>query len=225
MMTRRILVLAVLASAAPVVMPTSETRGQPTASGLVKCANLVYGEAKTSVCFSAEFLSQLTRETHILTEGKFASIQLETAELFVYPFAIMSGEDTFELTAQQRDNLRSYLTGGGFLVASAGCSDDEWAESFRREIQHVFPELQLKPIDPSHPIFHTVYDIDRLDCKRGDTTQLEALEMDGKIVLVFSPDGLNDTGQAGGKCCCCGGNEILNSRQINVNLLAYTLTH
>ncbi|MEK6238367.1 MAG: hypothetical protein N2C14_26925 [Planctomycetales bacterium] len=44
-------------------------------------------------------------------------------------------------------------------------------------------------------------------------------------MLIFSPDGLNDTGKVGGNCCCCGGNEILNARQINVNLLAYALTH
>jgi hypothetical protein len=44
-------------------------------------------------------------------------------------------------------------------------------------------------------------------------------------VAVFSADGLNDTGNAGGGCCCCGGDEITNAKLVNVNLLAYALTH
>jgi hypothetical protein len=58
---------------------------------------------------------------------------------------------------------------------------------------------------------------------------LEGLEIDGKIVMVYSPEGLNDTANAnksGGKnCCCCGGNEVKNSQQINVNIFTYALTH
>jgi hypothetical protein len=68
--------------------------------------------------------------------------------------------------------------------------------------------------------------VDRLPTShgRGDA-KLKGLEIDGKIVAVFSSDGLNDTANAGGKCCCCGGAEIQNARQMNVNLLAYALTH
>ena len=47
----------------------------------------------------------------------------------------------------------------------------------------------------------------------------------GKIVLIYSQEGLNDTANAGGGCCCCGGNEIRNSQEINVNVFTYALTH
>jgi hypothetical protein len=70
-----------------------------------------------------------------------------------------------------------------------------------------------------------VYDIPELRLKGSRKAHLEGLEIDGRIALIFSPDGLNDTGKAGPKCCCCGGNEVQNARQVNVNLLAYTLTH
>ena len=74
----------------------------------------------------------------------------------------MTGEGAFTLTAGQRDSLRDYLTGGGFLVASAGCSSIEWARSFRAEIARVFPDVELQRLDMSHPIFHEVYDINQL---------------------------------------------------------------
>lgn len=193
--------------------------------GVVNCANLIYGNHQTSVCFSAEFLSTVQTETHIQTNPQLVPVSLESADLFQFPFAVMTGEGAFTLTEQQRRNMRDYLQAGGFIIASAGCSSDAWRQSFLREIALVFPELSLSTLDFRHPVFHTVYDINELKCKGSHRAHLEGLEIDGKIVLIFSPDGLNDTSKAGGNCCCCGGNEIKNARQMNVNLLAYTLTH
>lgn len=193
--------------------------------GVVNCANLVYGEGKTSKCFSSQFLSQITSDTNITANTSLVPVHLDSAELFQFPFAVMTGEGEFRLTPTQRLNMRNYLENGGFITASAGCSSHEWQESFRTAISEVFPELQLTQLDMTHPVFHTVYEITALDRKGMGQAHLEGLEIDGKIVLIFSPDGLNDTGQAGGSCCCCGGSEVKNARQVNVNLLAYTLTH
>ncbi|MEX0726369.1 MAG: DUF4159 domain-containing protein [Planctomycetaceae bacterium] len=212
--------------AAAMLAASSTGLAQDSVRGVIKCSNLIYGNNKTSVCFSPEFLKQIQQETNITTEPNFTPVKLESVEMYLYPFAIMTGEGKFALSDAQRDSMRTYLLNGGFIVASAGCSSREWAASFRDEIGKVFPETQIKPIDFSHPIFHTVYDVEKLDLsKSAGQARLEGLEIDGKIVLIFSSDGLNDTAKAGGSCCCCGGNEIRNARQINVNLLAYTLTH
>ncbi len=194
--------------------------------GVIQCSNLIYGKNKSSVCYSPGFLKQIQRDSNIKTSAKFTPVKVESAEMYQYPFAVMTGEGAFSLVEQQRTSLRNYLLNGGFVVASAGCSSSSWAKSFRKEIDKIFPDTQLREIDFSHPIFHSVYDIDKLDrTKSSGQAKLEGLEVDGKIVLIFSSDGLNDTSDAGGNCCCCGGNEIRNARQINVNLLAYTLTH
>ena len=58
----------------------------------VYCANLVYATDKTSVCFSDEFLTQVREETNILTHPTFDEVHLDSAELFDYPFAVMTGE-------------------------------------------------------------------------------------------------------------------------------------
>jgi hypothetical protein len=197
----------------------------PLLPGVVNCAVLTYGSGKTSRCFSSEFLAQAGRDTHIKTNPRFVSTPLESADLFQCPFAIMTGEGKFELTEAQRLNLRNYLENGGFVIASAGCSSDEWQSSFRSEIDRLFAETPLKALPMEHAVFHSVYDIKELRLKGSRTAHLEGLEIDGKIALIFSPDGLNDTGKAGPRCCCCGGNEVQNARQVNVNLLAYTLTH
>jgi translation elongation factor EF-G len=53
---------------------------------------------------------------------------------------------------------------------------------------------------------------------------LEGVEIGAKLVLVYSPHGLNDTAHTEG-CCCCGGNEIANSMEVNVNVLIYAILH
>ncbi len=190
-------------------------------SGLVEAANLIYSGTKSSVCFSEVFLTEVSHETTIRTSRKFNPVKLGQAEIFDFPFAVMTGEGRFTLTAAERANLKQYLSGGGFLLASAGCSNAEWDESFRREIGHIFPDRTLSPIALTHPVFSTVFQIKALDTKKEDS-HLEGLDIGGKLVVIYTPDGLNDTASMHG-CCCCGGNEILNSRKINVNIITYAL--
>jgi hypothetical protein len=193
---------------------------------LLKCANLVYAGSKSSVCFSEKFLATIKHETNCQPEQKFSTVRLAKDDMFKYPFSIMTGEGVFKLLDKERKVLKSYLTRGGFLLASAGCSSKEWDRAFRQEIKKIFPDKKMTKITLSHPIFHSVFDINDIKLKKGGKTHLEGLIIDGKIVMIYSPEGLNDTGNSGKKgCCCCGGNEIKNSQQINVNIFTYALTH
>ena len=204
-----------------------ESAGAGSSDGrvdIVKSANLIYAGSKSSVCFSDKFLATVEKETNITADGRFTPVRLSGSELFDYPFAIMTGEGVFTLLEQERRNLKSYLTRGGFLLASAGCSSPDWDRSFRREFKQIFPDKKLKKVPMDHSLFKTIYDIKTIRLKNGGTTQLEGLEMDGKIVLIYSAEGLNDTPNVKG-CCCCGGNEIKNCHEINANVFAYCLTH
>jgi len=207
------------------ILPAKEGSDEERKDKL-KCANLIYAGSKSSVCFSDKFLDAVRRETNCWPEKKFSKVRLSTEEMFQYPFAIMTGEGAFSLLETERRILKAYLTRGGFLLASAGCSSKKWDTSFRREIQRVFPNKEFKKVELGHPIFHTVFDVKQIKLKRGGSgTHLLGLEMEGKIVLIYSPEGLNDTAHAGKKCCCCGGNEIKNSQEINANIFTYALTH
>ncbi|UCD48910.1 MAG: DUF4159 domain-containing protein [Phycisphaerales bacterium] len=211
------------------VVPSLGRDDSQNAEERLKCANLIYAVSKSSVCFSDHFLATVSRETNCQPERKFTAVKLAEDDAFRFPFAIMTGEGGFSLTGRERRVLKSYLTRGGFLLASAGCSSTQWDRSFRQEIRRIFPEQKLVKISMDHPLFHTVFDIRSIRLKKGGTTQLEGLVIEDKIVLIYSPEGLNDTANAGrnGKrrCCCCGGNEIKNSHEINVNIFTYALTH
>jgi len=191
----------------------------------IRCANLIYAGTQTSRCFSDEFLSAVQRESAIATERRFKSVKLDSEELFAFPFVVMTGEKEFYLSAKERENLKKYLARGGFLLASAGCSSKEWDRAFRREMRQVLPERKLSKIDKEHALFKTVKTIKELKLSHGGAEPyLEGVENDGKLVVIYSSQGLNDTAHTVG-CCCCGGNEIVNAMEVNVNILVYALTH
>jgi hypothetical protein len=194
---------------------------------VVQCGNLIYAGTNTSRCFSDEFLSDVQRKTSIATSRRFKSVKLNSKELFKIPFVVMTGEKSFNLSGKESANLKKYLSSGGFLLASAGCSNSNFSDSFKRLVKHLFPDNKLKSLPLAHQIFHTVYDISKIELSHTGSSvkpELFGLEINGRIVLIFSPHGLNDTAHTAG-CCCCGGNEIVNSIQFNVNILAYALTH
>ena len=193
--------------------------------GAVECGNLIYAGTKTSKCFSDEFLTTVQQKTSIATERRFKAVKLADDELFKIPFVIMTGEEDFNLPTKERDNLKKYLQNGGFLLASASCSNEAWSKAFEREIKSIFGNDCLKDIPLDHEIFRTIFTVKDLKLSHsGPQTLLKGLTHNGKIVVVYSAEGLNDSSHAEG-CCCCGGNEIQNSMEINANILAYALLH
>lgn len=195
--------------------------------GAVEVGNLIYAGTKTSKCFADEFLSTVQQKTSIVTERRFKTVKLASEELFRFPFVVMTGEGDFTLTGQERENMRKYLTNGGFLLASPGCSNEEWSKSFEREIKRIFEDEgeDLSDIPMDHEIFKTIFTIKEMKLSKGSgDAKIRGVTYNGKLVVVFSSDGLNDTSNTEG-CCCCGGNEIRNALQINANILAYALLY
>jgi hypothetical protein len=190
----------------------------------LECGNLIYAGDKSSVCFADRFLTDLAQQTNLRMNPKFCPVRLDSDALFNYPFAVMSGNESFTLSERERRQLRHYLQNGGFLLVSPGCSDAKWDTAFRREIKICFPEHDLAKIPMSHPIFDVVHRITRLTDKKGRTVMLEGLQMNGRLVLVYSTEGLNDVKNAKG-CCCCGGNEITNPALVNVNVFTYAVLY
>lgn len=231
MIKRRLLNLALISAAALVMFlnaPAERTLAQtakPKANSEVVVARLTYDNGKSAVCFADQFLATYARETGQNVRRAYAEVDLAGNALFEHPFALLSGQEGFTLSKAEKKNLKTYLERGGFVLASAGCSNAAWARSFEAVIKELFGDKALTPLDTDHALFHTVYDIDHIDVRRpGGRHPVYGMVSDGRVRLVYSPLGLNDTGNAGGDCCCCGGSEIKNARLINVNVLGYALT-
>jgi Domain of unknown function (DUF4159) len=190
----------------------------------LQCGNLVYAGNKSSICFADKFLTDVAHDTSLDVGRNFVPVKLESDNVFDFPFCVWSGEGAFSLTKKDRENLRKYLLNGGFVLSSPGCSDPAWDAAVRKEIKLIFPEYKLEKIPMTHPIFSIVHSIPRLTDKHGGETFIEGLEINGRLVMVYSKDGLNDVGNAHG-CCCCGGNMINESVLVNVNVFTYSLLY
>lgn len=208
-----------------IIKPTSKPEFASTSDlSLLQCGNLIYGNNQSSVCFADRFLSDVATQTTLRVNRKFCPVRLDADAVFDFPFCVMSGNEHFTLSAKERNQLRKYLTQGGFVLVSPGCSDEKWDKAFRQEMKLCFSDNQLKPIPLTHPIFSLVSNIPRITDKNGKPAILEGLEIHGRLVMVYSKEGLNDVEHAKG-CCCCGGNELRDPGKINVNVFTYSVLY
>lgn len=219
------LMLALLSSMSLSLVHAEQDAQADAADSEIVVARLTYDDGKTAVCFADQFLTTYARETGQNVRRNYVQVALDSDDLFEYPFVVFSGQEAFELSEKEKKNLKRYIDRGGFVLASAGCSNNAWAGSFESLFAELFGEDQLEALDTKHALFHTVYDINHIDVRRpGAKAPIQAMTAEGRVRVLYSPLGLNDTGNAGGDCCCCGGSEIKNARQINVNALGYALT-
>ena len=117
-----------------------------------------------------------------------------------YPYLYMTGHGNVSFSSAERAALRSYLTSGGFLHA-----DDNYGldESFRREIEEIFPDAELTEIPADHPVFHILYDfpdgLPKIHEHDGAAPQAFGIFHGGRLVVFYSfesdlGDGWEDEG-------------------------------
>jgi hypothetical protein len=85
-------------------------------------------------------------------------VEVGSTELLEYPFVHMTGHGNVVFSAAETENLRKYLTGGGFLHIDDNYGMDKFV---RREMKKVFPDLDFVEVPFSHPIYHQKYDFPR----------------------------------------------------------------
>ncbi len=116
-----------------------------------------------------------------------ATVDVGSAELFNYPFVHMTGHGNVVFTEAEVQNLRRYLTGGGFLHI-----DDNYGlrQYVMPQMQRVFPELEWVELPFSHPIYHQKYDFPNGLPKVHEHDNLPpkgyALVWQGRVVCFFS---------------------------------------
>ncbi|WP_136666589.1 DUF4159 domain-containing protein [Flavobacterium sp. H122] len=85
---------------------------------------------------------------------KPATVSPGSADIFSYPFIHMTGHGNVIFNDQEAENLRNYLTAGGFLHIDDNYGMDKY---IRNEIKKLFPNSSLLEIPVSHPIFQKPY--------------------------------------------------------------------
>ncbi len=85
-------------------------------------------------------------------------VDVGSPDLFLYPYVYMTGHGNVLFINAQAENLRNYLTSGGFLHIDDNYGLDQYV---RIEMKKVFPELEFVEIPFDHPIYHQKFDMDQ----------------------------------------------------------------
>jgi hypothetical protein len=114
------------------------------------------------------------------------------------------------------------------ILGDACCGWNDFADSFRREMELIFPGRPLRKLLPEEPIFSTYYKLGAFTYKKGDGSEyvdepcLEGIDFGCRTGVIFSPADLT---------CGWDGHEhprgtrvlIDQARQIGANLVTYVL--
>jgi hypothetical protein len=158
----------------------------------------------------------------------------ELEKLIDFPFVFMHGSSGFSFTDKQRDDLRQYLRAGGFLFVDSICSSSSFSEAFRKEIQLICQQ-PLVPLSPDHEIWGEAYGgrLERVtrqirDPQQGGfrsdqhPPQLEGVEMDGRLSVLFSPIDLSCAWESV-HSSQCEGYQHEDALKIGMKVILYSL--
>lgn len=136
---------------------------------------------------------------HTKIDPKISTVTPVSSELFSFPFVHMTGHGNIIFSSAEVENLRNYLSSGGFLHIDDNYGMDEY---IRREIKKIFPNNDLVEVPVNHAIFHAPYQfpnglpkIHEHDNKRP---QAFGVFVENRLVLLYTyecdlGDGWEDT--------------------------------
>jgi hypothetical protein len=179
--------------------------------------------------------------TRIHVNSKTRLLDITDGSLSQHPIVFMHGRRKFSLSPTERETLGAYLRRGGFLLADSICASREFADSFRREMEIIFPDQRLARIPVDHDIIRGTryrgYDLTTVTLRdpqaraEGDPLSarlskvaplLEGLELDGRYAVVFSPYDIS-CALENSPSLECKGYIRQDAAKIGVNVLLYAL--
>ena len=150
-----------------------------------------------------------------------------STDIYNYPFIYLTGHGNVVFNTQEAENIRKYLTGGGFMHIDDNYGLDKF---IRKEMKKVFPELDFIELPATHTIYNQKFKfstgLPKIHEHDGKPAQGFALIFQGRVVCFYTfecdlGNGWEDAGTYAG--------DDANTRQkalkMGANLVQYALTH
>jgi|GEM_PF-3488851 len=81
-------------------------------------------------------------------------LDLLSPQLYRFPFLYISGQSSLPLRDTEYRALRKHLLAGGLLLVDDNSPPNK---NFRTTIKKIFPKINLKKIEPGHPLYTSLY--------------------------------------------------------------------
>src|SRR5437763_17026651 len=136
---------------------------------------------------------EISKRTSIETSPSVKPIALADPELFRFPFAVVSSDQAFPAPADNEiAELRRYLSYGGFLLIddASGSRGGAFEQSARQLVARIVAGAQMARVPREHVIYKSFYLLDGPDGRVASTPDLEALELGGRLAVLYSGNDL-----------------------------------
>jgi len=105
-----------------------------------------------------QFLIALRRLTRIQTRSTEQVVDLDSDEIYNYPWIYAVQVQTWTFTEDEAYRLRQFLLRGGFIMVDDFHGAADW-ESFMQGMRMVFPDRSVEDLTDRDEIFHVLYDL------------------------------------------------------------------
>src|SRR3954469_12078285 len=132
---------------------------------------------------------ELQRRTSIEVVLEARALPLSSPKLFEHPFLYLGSDGELPpFKADEVENLRRYLTFGGFLFADAndGSDGNGFDASFRREIARVLPQSPLAQVPSTHVVFKSFFLLDAAPGRFLNKAWLEGASIGRRAAVLYS---------------------------------------
>jgi len=106
-----------------------------------------------------QVLLALKRLTRIQGRSTEQVVDLDSDEIFNYPWVYAVQVQKWSFTDEEAKRLREYLLKGGFLMVDDFHGSADW-EDFMNGMRQVFPDRPVEDLGSKDEIFHVLYDVD-----------------------------------------------------------------
>lgn len=180
-MTRTLVVLALVASTSAMAAGQSLFRDahpvypNPDYNGQFTFVRLRYGPPTAMVSQripwshdypegERHFMQMIDELTYIKPRlGQTSILALDDVTLGRYPVAYMAEAGFWRVTDSEAAAFRAYLLKGGFVIFDDFAENRGGWGAFESAFRRVLPEARFVDLEPSHPIFHSFYEINSFD--------------------------------------------------------------
>ena len=153
-------------------------------------------------------------------------VEVDSRDLFLYPYVYRTGHGNVVFTDSEAANLRKYLIAGGFLHVDDNYGLDKF---IRLELKKVFPELELIELPFNHPIYHQKYNfakgLPKIHEHDGKPPQGFGLIYQGRLVLFYSYECDLGNGWEDQRIHNDPQEKRQLALQMGANLISYCFTH
>jgi hypothetical protein len=177
--------------------------------------------------------------TLALVEKKTPMVSLASDEIQKYPLLYIHGRNSFAFSDAEATGLRKHFDTGGFVMGDSICASADFTASVRKEFAKALPDATWRTLDSKHPILlrnaFGGFDLgnvalvdpsnpssDIKQAKREGPAEILALEWNGRIVMLFSPNDLSCAMETK-HSMQCRGYVRENAFQIGFNMILFGL--